>query len=215
MSHERYPVVDDENRFLYCAERSAIEQGALPHRVVWGMVYSPARGAWLVQWRRPTKFFCPNEWDVSCAGHVNCVDGGPEAYADAYRREMSEELGLCTRFVAPEEWGRIHPQDLVHSPLSMDIGPSKEYHLYPTPGGQRVWAKEHARLFVSLYDGLVALGPAAEPQAIAWLTAQQIVDELIAPGRATLALAMMLERCGAFIRDMLGIDAGAAADEGP
>ncbi|HHX63953.1 MAG TPA: NUDIX domain-containing protein [Chloroflexi bacterium] len=204
-----YPVVDDENRYLYCTDRQTIERDALPHRVVWGMMYSPGRDAWLVQWRRPTKFFCPNLWDISCAGHVNCISGdepAPESYPDAYRREMAEELRLSTHVIGAESWPAVCDTDLTGSVLSIDIGLSKEYHHYPTPDGEPQWAKEHAYLFLSLYDGEVTLSPDAEPQAIAWLTATQIRDELIAPGRATGALEMMLRRCTAFAREVLRLN---------
>ena len=164
------PVVDDHDRFLRCDTRTAIMAGSLPHRTVWGMVYSPLRRRWLVQWRRPEKDVCPNMWDMACGGHVDCVDNAPESYAEAYRRELAEELGLTTMFGTLE--GLVEePARSFDAPVSVEIGHSIEYHHYPTSWGERLLEREQVRMFLTLYDGGVTLRPDAEPQGIAWLSA--------------------------------------------
>jgi len=190
------PVVDDRDRFLRCESKAAIMAESLPHRTVWGMVVDARRRVWLVQWRRPDKDICPNLWDMSCGGHVDCVDGAPESYAEAYQRELAEELGLSTRFVnldALPEAANVGGG----TPVSAEIGHSIEYHHYPTAWGGRTLEREQVRMFLTLYAGGVALRTDGEPQALAWLTARQIREEVISTGRGTLGLGRMLERCEA------------------
>lgn len=193
---ELVPVVTDDDEFVRCAEKQTVHEQSLPHRTVWGMVYSPAQRVWLVQWRRPDKEICPNLWDMSCGGHVGCVDGGPEPVWGAYVRELAEELGL-----EAERAASLGPAVLVpgHAP-TVALGPAREYHLYPARGGRELLVKEQVAQYFSLYDGPVTLGPDTEPQAVAWLSADQIMHELIEPGRATQALASMLARCTAVLR---------------
>jgi isopentenyldiphosphate isomerase len=192
------PVVDDRDRFLRCESKATIIAGSLPHRTVWGMVVNPQQRVWLAQWRRPDKDICPNLWDMSCGGHVDCVDKVPESYAEAYRRELAEELGLTTTFVdLPSLADALRAG--VTQPLSADIGHSVEYHHYPTSWGERVLEREQVRMFLTLYGGSAALGADAEPQALAWLTAEQIRQELLAAGKGTLGLARMLDRCQAVL----------------
>lgn len=203
------PVVDDHDRFLRCETRAAIMAASLPHRTIWGMVYSPLHGLWLAQWRRPDKDICPNLWDMACGGHVDRVDNTPESYAEAYRRELLEELGLTTTFRALEALSGDPPATF-GEPVSVDIGHSIEYHNYPTSWGERLLEREQVRMFLTLYDGGVALRPDAEPQAIAWLSASSIRAEVLAAGRGTVALDRMLERCQAVLGRM-GFTGGMAA----
>lgn len=192
------PVVDDRDRFLRCESKAAIMAESLPHRTVWGMVVHPRRRVWLVQWRRPDKDVCPNLWDMSCGGHVDCVDKVPESYAEAYRRELSEELGLTTGFVDLAELPRALDAGMTGA-VSVEIGHSIEYHHYPAAGGGRILEREQVRMFLTLYGGEVSLRADAEPQALAWLTSSQIRDEILAAGRGTLGLGRMVDRCEAVL----------------
>ena len=191
------PVVDDRDRFLRCESKATIMAESLPHRTVWGMVVHPRRHVWLVQWRRPDKDVCPNLWDMSCGGHVDCVDAVPESYAEAYRRELAEELGLTTTFIdlaaLPDAIGEGT------SGVSTEIGHSVEYHHYPTAWGERMLEREQVRMFLTLYTGSVELRADAVPQALAWLTSGQIREEILAAGRGTLGLGRMLNRCEAVL----------------
>jgi len=189
---EYRPVVSDENSFLYCVEKERIVEKALPHRVVWGMVYAPSRKVWLVQWRRVDKEVCPGLWDMSCAGHVLCLRGKPENGWQAYQRELREELGIESELFVLEELVKVWPGE--GGAFSAALGWAKEYHRYPTRDGKYRLEREHVQMFLSLYEGEVHLGPQSEPQAFAWLTTSQ-VQELIRFGRATLGLAKMLVRC--------------------
>jgi len=192
------PVVDDRDGFLRCESKATIIAESLPHRTVWGMIVDPQRHVWLVQWRRPDKDICPNLWDMSCGGHVDCVDQVPESYAEAYRRELAEELGLTTTLVDVQSLPDALRSGVTH-PVSADIGHSIEYHHYPTSWGERVLEREQVRMFLTVYGGPVTLRVGAEPQALAWLTAEQIREELVAPARATLGLGRMLGRCQAVL----------------
>ena len=189
------PVVTDDDVFLRCATRDEIETDSLPHRVVWGMVYSPTSGTWLVQRRRFDKDVCPGQWDMSCAGHVDCVAGEPESYAEAYHRELLEELGLESELESLEGLcARFSLRSQACVPTA-EIGRSREYHRLPTPDGSERLEREHVRMYLSLYDGPVSLDPFGEPQAIAWMARERIASELVDCGRGTPGLALMIDRC--------------------
>ncbi|HHX44170.1 MAG TPA: NUDIX domain-containing protein [Chloroflexi bacterium] len=192
------PVVDDCDRFLRCEAKSRIMAESLPHRTVWGMVVHPRRRVWLVQWRRPEKDVCPNLWDMSCGGHVDCVDGVPESYAEAYRRELSEELGLATRFIDLPDLPQALEVDSTDA-VSVEFGHSTEYHEYPTAWGEPLLEREQVRMFLTVYAGTVGLPADAEPQALAWLTTEQIRKEILSGGHGTLGLERMLARCEAVL----------------
>jgi isopentenyldiphosphate isomerase len=193
------PVVTDDDVFLRCTDAHTIIEHALPHRTVWGMVFSPRQRLWLVQWRRPGKDVCPNLWDISCGGHVDCVVGAPETYAAAYSRELREELGLGARFVQGVRPGAELTSDPQVAP-SFDLGHTREYHVYPARGNKTQLEREHVQMFLSLYDGAVTLAPDAEPQGLAWMSSEQIRGELIYRERATPGLEIMLRRCEAALR---------------
>ncbi|MHB1296020.1 MAG: NUDIX domain-containing protein [Anaerolineae bacterium] len=194
------PVVTDDDVFLRCEDPDTIHHSELPHRTVWGMVYSPAQRAWLVQWRRPDKEICPNLWDTSCGGHVDCVQGAPETYEQAYLRELSEELGLSSGVVSTQELAaRLATDGPVLQALSIEIGHSRAYHLYPTAEGGRIMHREQVRQYVTVYDGGVLLTSSMEPQALAWMSAERVHTELLEMGRATVALGSMLAVCEAWL----------------
>lgn len=212
------PIVTDNDAFVRCGDPDEIIAQGLPHRVVWGMVYAPNAARWLVQWRREHKAICPGLWDMSCAGHVDCVDGQPEPYPVAYAREMREELRLRAQLLpyldaADSRQHGARMQVTVRDVVvpTVFLGHSREYHRLPTRDGVRL-VKEHVGMFVSLYDGPVALAPGSEPQALAWMTAEAIRRRLIDGGQATPALALMLDRCEAHLAS-LGLTAVRPADE--
>ncbi|MHB0855947.1 MAG: NUDIX domain-containing protein [Anaerolineae bacterium] len=194
------PVVTDDDEFVRCENPDTIHHEELPHRTVWGMVYSPARRTWLVQWRRPDKEICPNLWDTSCGGHVDCVQGVPETYELAYLRELWEELGLTSTVVTEDELvTRLVTEQPLQTALTVEIGHVREYHLLPTADGGQVMHREQVRLFVTLYDGGILLSPYMEPQAVAWMSADRVHAELLITGRATIALNHMLTACEAWL----------------
>lgn len=192
------PVVTDEDAFLRCTDVHTIVENALPHRTVWGMVFSPRQRLWLVQWRREDKDVCPGLWDASCGGHVDCVSGGPETYAVAYRRELREELGLDACFLQQPP----RPKDLLElqAALTFDMGHTREYHVYPARGDKTQLEREHVQRYLSLYDGPVSMRPDGEPQGLAWMTSEQIREQFIHRERATIALEHMLWHCEAALR---------------
>lgn len=192
------PVVTDEDGFLRCTDVHSIVKYAMPHRTVWGMVFSPRQKAWLVQWRRADKDVCPNMWDVSCGGHVDCVSGGPETYLAAYERELREELGLGARFV--QQPGATEGLFDAGAVLTLDLGHTREYHVYPARDNKTQLEREHVQRFLSLYDGPVSLKPDAEPQGLAWMSGEQIKEEFVLCERATIALEHMLRHCAAALQ---------------
>jgi isopentenyldiphosphate isomerase len=202
MAFDLCPIVNDEDVPLRCAEQAVIQREGWPHRVVWGLLYSPATESWLVQWRRPNKYVCPSLWDVSWAGHVDCVQGQPESYAAACARELREELGLETALIeGPPGVGPKIPYEPGRA-VTFDLGYSKEYHVHPIQGGERRLFRAHAHHFLACYDGAATLAPEGEPRGLAWLSASEIEREIIAPGQATIALAKMLPRCVALVGEL-------------
>jgi 8-oxo-dGTP pyrophosphatase MutT (NUDIX family) len=197
------PVVTDDDLFLRCTDVHTIIEHALPHRTVWGMVFNPRQRLWLVQWRRPDKDVCPNLWDISCGGHVDCVAGAPEAYAVAYERELREELGLRARFLRGAPPSGESAQD-PETALTLDLGHTREYHVYPGQGGKTQLEREHVQMFLSLYDGAVTLLPDGEPQGLAWMSGEKIREQLLYRERATPGLEIMLRRCEAVLRSREG-----------
>jgi len=199
---DTFPVVSEGNEFLHCVDRQAIHQQGLPFRAVWGMVFSPARRVWLVQWRRFDKQVCPGEWDVSCAGHVDCVDGYPEAYESAYAREMSEELNLHPLYITLDSLAsglsRLDPDRVP----TASLGYSKEYHLCTHSNGKSL-EKEHVCRFLSFYDGPVLLSPDSEPMALGWLRDEQLSTLLQKVGAATPGFAGFLGECQRLVQKVL------------
>jgi isopentenyldiphosphate isomerase len=195
------PVVDEQDLWLRCAEPECIRRAVSAHRVVWGMVYSPRAGRWLVQRRRLDKDVCPGLWDMSCAGHVDCRGGAPESYGEAYQRELQEELGLTTTLVEARCLVATQALATQAPATSAPLGITRQFRQYPGQGGM-VEEHEFAGMFLTLWDGPVLLGAASEPMAIAWFTELEICQELIATKMATPGLAIMLSNCDALVEGM-------------
>jgi isopentenyl-diphosphate delta-isomerase type 1 len=84
-------LVDDEGAVIGRATRAACHQEpGLVHRVVHVMVFN-RDGELFLQKRSPQKEVQPGKWDNSVGGHVRAG----EAWEDALRREMAEEIGIC------------------------------------------------------------------------------------------------------------------------
>jgi isopentenyl-diphosphate delta-isomerase type 1 len=87
--HERFDVVDEQDRVIGSATRAEVHARKLLHRAVHGLVFS-SDGRVIVQLRSAYKDKFPNRWCTSVSGHV---DAG-EDYDTALRRELTEELGI-------------------------------------------------------------------------------------------------------------------------
>ena len=82
-------VVDEHDRVVHVVPRSQVRAHALWHRAVYLLVQDAA-GRVLVQQRSYDKDFAPGWWDIGAGGMV----GAGEAYEEAARRELAEELGV-------------------------------------------------------------------------------------------------------------------------
>jgi 16S rRNA (adenine1518-N6/adenine1519-N6)-dimethyltransferase len=87
--HERFPVVDSNDRVLRYAPRSDVHGNNLCHRAVHILIFNGAGEVYLQQ-RSRWKDRHPLKWDSSAAGHVT----GEETYDETARRELEEELGV-------------------------------------------------------------------------------------------------------------------------
>ena len=86
---ERFPVVDEMDRILRYAYRSAVHEDNLRHRAVHILIFNDLGEVYL-QKRARWKDRHPLRWDSSAAGHVCAGEG----YDEAARRELKEELGI-------------------------------------------------------------------------------------------------------------------------
>ncbi len=89
MSEEYFDVVDADDRVVGRAARSLVHAKKLRHRAVHIFVFNGRREL-LIHLRTASKEEFPDVWTSSASGHVSAG----EAYRDAARRELSEELGL-------------------------------------------------------------------------------------------------------------------------
>jgi isopentenyl-diphosphate delta-isomerase type 1 len=99
--HELLAIVDADDVVIGSKTRREIHQEGLRHRAVHILVFD-SHGHLCLQKRSLSKDVNPGAWDTSAAGHV---DFG-EDYANAARRELSEELSIH-RPEAFEAVGRI------------------------------------------------------------------------------------------------------------
>jgi len=95
---EVFDVVDAQDRVIGRATRSEVHARHLLHRAV-HILWVRDDGLLCLQRRSYAKDSCPGLISTSCAGHL---DAG-EAYEDAARRELGEELGIAARDLALEE----------------------------------------------------------------------------------------------------------------
>ncbi|RFC46123.1 MAG: 16S rRNA (adenine1518-N6/adenine1519-N6)-dimethyltransferase [Verrucomicrobia bacterium] len=92
---EWFDVVDDANVVIGQQTRGVVHRERLKHRAVHVFLFH-RNGDLFLQRRSRLKDVAPGRWDSSAAGHL---DVG-EAYGDAARRELTEELGI----EAPTQW---------------------------------------------------------------------------------------------------------------
>ncbi len=189
---QKWPLCSDDDEFLYAESDAIINQYSLPHRAVWGMLYSPTRYLWLV--RRSD--FLPGFWDAPCQNHVLIVSNEPESYTDAYRRVLREALGLATEWMekaAAECTGVSLPSGQA---LTVDLGYSKEYNWMFTQERSLRLEREHVHMFLTLFDGDIKPARSSTP-ALEWITAERVQNEILA-NNCTNALAHTFARCRTF-----------------
>lgn len=90
---EMVDVVDEHDRPVGRASLRSCLKGGLLHRAVAVIVVRPGGGI-LLQQRNKEDPWQSGRWTLSCTGHVK----SGETYIHAARRELSEELGLRSRF---------------------------------------------------------------------------------------------------------------------
>lgn len=114
----RIAVVDAKDRFVRWEERRAVHEQELVHRSIHVLLFD-TRGRLLLQRRHRAKQTYPGHWDLSCSGHVEESDYGPDGpdadldrvYLEVARREVEEELGVR---VLLEPVGHFGPTKGVH-----------------------------------------------------------------------------------------------------
>lgn len=205
---QKWPLCSDADEFLYAESEFIITRHALPHRAVWGMVYNPAEGRWLIRQTDSVTGF----WDVSCGDHVLIVDSRPESYDDAYARALHALLGLETAWLsrAEAETGGIVLAG--ERTLTIDMGYSKEYNW--TFSWQRRslhLEREHVHIYLTLYAGDVAAVSAASPGVFEWANAERIWRET-ETSNSTTALAHAFARCQRFV-SQVDVQVGDAPDD--
>ena len=87
---EMVDIVDLNDRVLYQCSRAEMRKGVLRHRAVFIAVISSSRQI-LIHQRSMDKDLWPGWWDLAVGGVV----ASGEAYDDAARRELDEEVGIA------------------------------------------------------------------------------------------------------------------------
>lgn len=86
---ELVDIVDEHDLVVATVTRAEMRARRLRHRTV-AIVVGDGAGRVLVHRRSPDKDVWPGLWDLAAGGVV----GASEAYDDAARRELAEELGI-------------------------------------------------------------------------------------------------------------------------
>ena len=86
---ELVDIVDEHDRVVATVPRRRMRAERLRHRAVF-IVVSSGRGELLVHRRSDSKDLWPSRWDIGVGGVV----GAGEAWHDAARRELAEEVGI-------------------------------------------------------------------------------------------------------------------------
>jgi isopentenyldiphosphate isomerase len=90
-AHEIVAIVDAQNNVVGAAPRWEMRANRLIHRSTYILVFNP-EGALYVQKRTMSKDIFPGYYDPATGGVV--LAG--ESYEESARRELAEELGICT-----------------------------------------------------------------------------------------------------------------------
>jgi len=141
---ERVDLVDEQDQVVGQASRREVRQQNLRHRGV-GILCWNRKGELYVHRRTETKDVFPGLYDMFVGGVV----GAGEAYADAARREVAEELGI----VGPEPTHRFD-------------------HLYQGPHNH-AWVG----VYEVTWDGPIVHQP-SEVAWGQWMTLVDVVDRL-------------------------------------
>jgi isopentenyldiphosphate isomerase len=122
MADEMLTLVTDEDEVLGPIARKLVHGNpSLIHRSVHVLVVGPD-GRLLLQKRSLSKDTQPGKWDTSVGGHV----GYGQSYAEAARREASEELGLDLEgpvFLYPSRIRNPIESENIHTFLQVSAGP--------------------------------------------------------------------------------------------
>jgi isopentenyl-diphosphate delta-isomerase len=89
MADERLILVDERNRVVGSAGKTAVHRAGLLHRA-FSIFMVDERGRILLQQRHPKKYHSGNLWANSCCGHPR----PGERTLPAARRRLEEELGV-------------------------------------------------------------------------------------------------------------------------
>ena len=90
VEHELLNLVDENDCIIGTVDRAEVYEKDIHNVRVIGVFIVDDEGKILVQKRSKKKFYCPNGYDFSVAGHVRAG----ESYEDAVQREAHEELGV-------------------------------------------------------------------------------------------------------------------------
>lgn len=90
VEHELLNLVDENDQIIGNVDRAEVYEKDIHNVRVIGIFIVDDEGKVLLQKRSEKKFYCPNGYDFSVAGHVHYG----ESYEDAAHREAREELGV-------------------------------------------------------------------------------------------------------------------------
>jgi len=87
-------IVDDKNEVVGSAPYDEVYSKRLNHRIVHVLLFND-KGEIFLQQSSANKKFCPGHWGTSAGGHVQ----KGEAYEQAAKRELEEELGVIVPLI--------------------------------------------------------------------------------------------------------------------
>ena len=90
IEHELLNLVDENDQIIGLVDREEVYEKDIHNVRVIGIFIVDEEGKILVQKRSGNRYYCPNGFDFSVAGHVH----SGESYEEAAHRETREELGI-------------------------------------------------------------------------------------------------------------------------